>query len=358
MPAAPVACPSGSARRVGKVAAPRGDRRRRGRRGDAALGAAFWDDLVRAASEASSPTAPAPRRRAATARRGTGRCRDDERHPPAGGLRARPRRAAAARRVPGIGLHVAPRLRRRRHLPHPRRRLDPRLELREALRRRRGGAALRRRRRGARRLPDPRRHHQQLRRRAHAVGHLALVRGVRRRAGLGVRPGRPQRRPRRTTRWACSSTRPPRWTRAGGASTSPRTSIDGALLPLHAAALARPVRGLLELAKVGRGGAVEWVRGARPARRARADPPPGAGRTPSSRARRASGSTAAWSTWPPPPTRASTPTTPARERIEVIYDGLAEPRARRCCGWTTSPRRARASCSCARTSPPRRSTWA
>lgn len=54
------------------------------------------------------------------------------------------------------------------------------------------GDPLRPGRQGARRLSDPRRHQQQLRRRCHALGHLALLRGELRRLRLRVRPDRPQ----------------------------------------------------------------------------------------------------------------------------------------------------------------------
>ena len=96
------------------------------------------------------------------------------------------------------------------------------------------------------------------------------------------------------------------------------------VLPLHAAALARPRRGP---ARAGEGRAAAarssgWRCPIR-SRGARAHPPPGAGHHASSPAPRASGSTAARSTWPPPATRASTPTTRVAERVEVIYDGLA-----------------------------------
>ena len=64
-----------------------------------------------------------------------------------------------------------------------RRRLDPGRELRGPARARRGlGRRVRRRRRRRARLPGARRDHRQLRRRADAVGHVALLRGVRRRA--------------------------------------------------------------------------------------------------------------------------------------------------------------------------------
>ena len=80
-----------------------------------------------------------------------------------------------------------------------------------------------------RRLPGPHRHQHELRRRAHPVGHVALVRGERvHRTRLRVRsaatePGRPQR-----CRSGRSSTRPPRSTRPRGTSTSPRTTRPGA----------------------------------------------------------------------------------------------------------------------------------
>jgi hypothetical protein len=85
---------------------------------------------------------------------------------------------------------VARRTRRRRLLPHRGRWLGLRVELGGGLRRRRRGCVGVRggRRRGGG-VPDPRRHHPQLRGRAHAVGHVAELRGERVvGAGVGVRP--------------------------------------------------------------------------------------------------------------------------------------------------------------------------
>ena len=98
-------------------------------------------------------------------------------------LRLEQREPAARRRPAAAGRQRRPRRRVRR----PRRRV---------------GHPVRRRRQRRRRLPGPRRHPQQLLRRAHAVGHVAVVRGVRGRrptpaaayagrAGVRVRPGRP-----------------------------------------------------------------------------------------------------------------------------------------------------------------------
>ena len=83
-------------------------------------------------------------------------------------------------------------LRRPGDVLDPGRRLGAGLELRVGggERRRQLGRALRPRRRDRVGLPDPLRHQRQLRRRAHPVGHLALVRGVRGRPRVGVRSRR------------------------------------------------------------------------------------------------------------------------------------------------------------------------
>ena len=108
-------------------------------------------------------------------------------------------------------LHLARRAGRRSVLPGGGRRLGLRLELRG---RHRGGRrqrrALRVRRLDRGGLPDPRRHHPQLRRRAHPVGHLAVLRGER----LGRAASTSATRSRRARAWcdrssARSTTRPP-----------------------------------------------------------------------------------------------------------------------------------------------------
>ena len=143
--------------------------------------------------------------------------------------------------------------------PDARRRVRARLQLRDP-RRRRLGAAHRPRRQGARRLPDPVRHDPELLRRRHAVGHLAVLRGDRGRPGLGVRPGRAQAR---------ASAHPAMGVFKHEAAAvdphaAPRLHDRGPdrrrPLPLHAAS-AGPTcpSGLLEIASVGKGGAVDWV---------------------------------------------------------------------------------------------------
>ena len=116
-----------------------------------------------------------------------------------------------------------------------RRRLDPRQQLGVAggRRRRHVGDAVRGRRHDHERLPDPRRHLVQLRRRADAVGHVAVRRGARQRHDLGVRPRR-----------ALPAQRAPgaRRVRARGRRRRPRRQArlpdrgpsDRRVLPLHA----------------------------------------------------------------------------------------------------------------------------
>ena len=138
------------------------------------------------------------------------------------------------------------------HLPHARRRLDPRVELRGARAIGGGAGAIRFDCNGRIRVrvPDPRRHGHQLLGRRHAVGHLALVRGGGTRAGVGVRPaGRPGARW-LARPWACSSTRRPRWTRAGSACTSPRTSATAASTASRPALAETSRHGQLEIAAV------------------------------------------------------------------------------------------------------------
>ena len=279
------------------------------------LGAAFWDDLF-----GSTPSRAPLRAR----RRGYGPLRRAGRATACGCPRAfasrvvargdeRWRAPATAGTAPPTAWPPFP----------PRRRLRARVELRGA-RGRRVGAALRRRRRGPRRLPDPRRHDPEL---------------LRRRA----RPGAPGCRARRSRTGACgSATRraasaPSRHAamgdlqaRGGGgrparAARLPHRGPDRRrALPLHARALARPVRRACSRSRGWRA-AGPWSGSRCPTRwRARE-------RT----RRQVPGSTAlqarrgdlarrrARSTWSPPPTTACTPTTPRSERIRVIYDGLA-----------------------------------
>ena len=144
--------------------------------------------------------------------------------PTASACRAASRRArsrAPTRSCPGTAVPVARLPGRAGDVRADGRRLGARLELRVAGRHRRRvvGDPLRRERQGRRRLPDPRRHERQLRGRPDAVGHVALVRGVRRRPGLGGRPARPGARASTGRRWASSTTRPRRSTRSASAST-------------------------------------------------------------------------------------------------------------------------------------------
>jgi hypothetical protein len=111
--------------------------------------------------------------------------------------RHRPRRQARRRH----GIRVADLPRRRRDLPRPRRRVDPRVEFGGPNGRRRAGAdrrqprrgrrergSLRRRRQHRRRLQDLVGNEHQLRGRRHAVGNVAVVRGARGGTRVGVRP--------------------------------------------------------------------------------------------------------------------------------------------------------------------------
>ena len=264
---------------------------------------AFWDELF-----GSAESRPLRARRAATARcAAAGR----ERGAPA-------RRAFASRMVargePGRAGHrlpLAPRLRRHGHLP---RRDGGGFVLVSNSETLDGGAsALRFGRDGevARRLPDPLRHHPELLGRRHAVGHLAVLRGDRgrRACGSATRPGASA--PWRIPRWASSSTRRPRSTRAARRVYLTEDLIDGGLYRFTPSAgpTCRP----------GCSRSRGWRAAARssgsrcPTRsaRARAHPPPGAAAARASSAARASGSTATRSTWRPPPTTACTPTTPA-----------------------------------------------
>ena len=144
-------------------------------------------------------------------------------------------RASARASSPELGCRSRTRLtvaalpRRRLHLQAQGRWLDPGLQLGGSRRPGRGlGRAVRRRRDDPERVPDPLRHLDQLRRRRHALGHLALVRGGRQRASSGnaTRAGRTRRS--RAPRWARSSTRPHASTARAASRTSPRTSARGA----------------------------------------------------------------------------------------------------------------------------------
>ena len=209
-------------------------------------------------------------------------------------------------------------------LPHRRRRLDPRdqLGVPRARRRRHLGDPLRPRRHGGGRLPDPGRHEHELRRRADAVGHVAVVRGDRQRAGLGVRPGR------RAGRGAAP--------RAGGLqprgrrrrpgrrarSTSPRTRATAASTASRRAPIRAWPTGCSRLRSWRPDGSVVVAAAARPhhGRVGHAHP---RARSPGRRgsgAARASGTRAASSTSPPRATRRCGPTTRARSCIEVLFD--------------------------------------
>ena len=143
--------------------------------------------------------------------------------------------------VAGTTPHLARVPRRRRVRADRRRRVDLRLQLREPAAGRRadrhrasarssgsGGVGrhpLRRRRQRRRRLPDPRGQPQQLRRRPHAVGHLAHLRGVGGAtsptppAGCGSATRSAGRAVLRLVARACSSTRPRSSTPTGATST-------------------------------------------------------------------------------------------------------------------------------------------
>ena len=247
------------------------------------------------------------RARSVRAAGGTGR----ERPEPAGRVPL-----AARRTSPAAGerhhLPLAPLPRRPGHLPDPRRRLDPRVELRGAglHRRRRGRHPLRLQRPDQVRVQDPRRHERQLLRRRPRRG----APGSRARRWTRDRCGSATRRasgPRwRARHWACSSTRRPRWTRAASASTSPRTSATAA------STASRPSAG--RTSRTGGSRSRRWrPNGPSPGTRCPTRPRPPLPRAsrcpgaPSSPAARGSGSTAASSTWPRPPTTRSTPTTRA-----------------------------------------------
>ena len=120
--------------------------------------------------------------------------------------------------------------------------------------------ALRRRRRRDRRLPDPRGHPTELRRRADAVGHLALVRG-------GATSGQvwecdpTQRRQRRGPPGARAFGTTRRWpsTPTTSSSTSPRTTPTGASTASPPRPIPTSSTGTLEAADVAADGAVTWV---------------------------------------------------------------------------------------------------
>ena len=202
-------------------------------------------------------------RRAAPPGHGHRRCPD--RHPRREPLRAARHRARRERPAAPGGLHVTRRgrsgraggrhrlrlarlPRRRGHLPHRRRRLDPRVQQRGLLvhgARRRGGerGPLRQGRRDRRRLPDPRGQQLQLRRRPHPVGHVAVGRGELRGEGPGVGVRSHRREGRRGPR-GHGPVRP----RGGGGRRGHRDALPHpgpphrAVLPLHAHGLPRPVR--------------------------------------------------------------------------------------------------------------------
>ena len=153
------------------------------------------------------------------------------------------------------------------------------------------------------------------------MGHLALLRGGRPRPVWECDPARAPAPRWPARRWASSSTRPPRWTRAGSASTSPRTSATAA------STASRPQRwpnlvapGRLEIATVAPNGSVTLARRCPTRRR---PPRPRASRCRGARrshAARASGSTAASSTWPPRRDNKVHAYDTRWRRIEVIYD--------------------------------------
>ena len=201
--------------------------------------------------------------------------------------------------------------RRRRHVSDSRRRLDPGLELRGARRRRRrrGRHPLRPARADPGGLPDPRRHERQLLRGAHAVGHLALVRGGGRGARVGVRPARAQARrgPARARRVQARG-------RGGGPARAAGYLTedlgDGGLYRFTPTSLAEPRGGRLEVAERAAGGCGALARRARPGGAHGADASAGRRHTPFARGE------GIWfdsgtSTWPRRRTTASTRTTRA-----------------------------------------------
>ena len=200
---------------------------------------------------------------------------------------------------PGHRLRLPDLPRRRGDVTDARRRLDPGRQLRGPGRP--GGAsAIRFDAAGEhhRRLPDPRRHEHELRRRPDAVGHVAVVRGGRRRPGLGVRPDRRTpavARPAMGVLPARGRVRGP-GRRAG---LPQRGRRRRRLLPLHARPTIRiSPPALLEIACAGVGEQVDWktvpTRPAVPGAARHAQQVAGLDQVP--RAARASGSTAASST--------------------------------------------------------------
>ncbi len=110
--------------------------------------------------------------------------------------------------------------------------------------------------------------------------------------------------------------------------------IDGGLYRFTPARWPDLSEGLLEIARVRGGGAVDWVEVPDPVGGGRAH---GAGRSRARRASsaaRASGSTATRSTCPPPPMTACTPTTHAAGASASPTTGSRR-RTRRCCAWTS-----------------------
>ena len=146
---------------------------------------------------------------------------------------------------------------------------------------------VRRRRQHRRRVPGARGHVAELRRRPDAVGHLAVVRGVRRRPGLGVRPGHAEQRRRPARPWGRSTTRPRPSTPTTRSSTSPRTSPTAPSTGSRPTAYPDLSAGLLEVASVDPDGAVTWYEVPDPSGAARARPGPRSPRSPRSTAARA-----------------------------------------------------------------------
>ncbi len=211
------------------------------------LGAAFWDELFGGAE--SAPLRTRARLRAAARRptRTASGCPS--------GFRSRVVARGGNRwRAPAIAGTWPPTGWR---LPARRRRLRARVQL-GGLSGRRVGAALRPRRRGDRRLPHPPRHHPELLRRGHPVGHLAVLRGGRGRAGLGVRPVGPAQAVPHPAMGVFKH-------EAAAVDEAARRVyltedlIDGGLYRYTPERWPDLSAGQLEIARVERGGGVEWV---------------------------------------------------------------------------------------------------
>ena len=197
-----------------------------------------------------------------------GRQRD---HAPAGVQlpHRRPRRAPGR----GDGLRLARLPGRLRDVPRAGRGLDPRLQLRGPERRgRRVRDPLPRRRDRRGRVPRPGRDVDQLRRRPHTVGHVDVLRGARRRRGLGVRPDRQPRGGRAPGDGALQARGGRRRSRRAAALPD-RGPGRRRAVPLHARVLSRLRQG----AARGRGRAIGRQRvvgdGPAPARRRRGPDP-------------------------------------------------------------------------------------